>query len=347
MVRSHESLALLRDGYRRYDEYVDVVSCFEWMFGETKMLPDTVKHFERFPKCLVPGKGAGKGAKTVTPDFLVVFHDDSVLVGEIASIARHENSVDKLCSQLMGYEAIIEVPLGDGTKVRPNRIDVMWLVPVELSNDACTRVLDDRFHNLDHEFKPQKAPCIVQYARLTHKYTFARIPRTDNGVLVSGLPEINIADHLDKNLNVKPNLFVHIKTARGFMNDPADPLHLATYLYVRVWPLMFGRGTAEHRITSQAVSAELQRTYRYGRHKEVVAALELLADAGLATKQSNGAWLVKRKVLGSKGDREVHAKILELVETTQQRPAKLSRRPTRNLIPAQLSLFDNWDSSLS
>ncbi|WP_369744458.1 hypothetical protein [Paenarthrobacter sp. AMU7] len=346
MVRSPESLALLRDGYRRYDEYVDVVSCFEWLFDETQDLPETVKHFERFPKCLVPGKGRGKSARTVTPDFLVVFEDDSVLVGEIASIARHENSVDKLCSQLLAYEAIAEVSVGDGTKISPSRIDVMWLVSVELSNDACTRVLDDRFHNADHEFKPQKAPCIVQYARLADKYTFARIPRPDNGVFLSGLPSTNIGGYLDKNLNIRPERFVHIKTAKGFMNDPAEPLYLATYLYVRVWPLMFGRGTAEERITSQAVSAELQRTYSYGRHKEVVAALELLADAGLAAKQSNGTWTVKRKVLGSKGDREVHTKILELVEITQQRPAP-SRRATRNLMHAQLSLFDDIDSSPS
>ncbi|WP_457966881.1 hypothetical protein M1E17_09355 [Arthrobacter sp. D1-29] len=340
MPRSLESLASLREGYRRYDEYVDVVSCFEWMFaGDAKDLPETVKHFERYPKCMV--SNAGASPRTVTPDFVVVFHDDSVLVGEIASIARHENSVDKLCSQLLAYENIAEVSLADGSAVAPSRIDVMWLVPVELSNDACTRVLDDRLQNPDHSYKPRKAPCIVQYARLTHKYTFARIPRPDNGVLHSGLPSISIATYLDRNLNIKPEYFVHIKTSRGFMNDPAEPLYLATYMYVRVWPLIFGPGTSEERVSSQSVSQELQRTYRYGRHKEVVTALELLAEAGLASRQSNGTWLVKRKVLGSKGDREVHAKILELVESTQERANKPSRRsPRQQQIPAQLSLFD-------
>lgn len=339
MARTPESLANLREGYRRYDEYVDVVSCFEWMFaGDALDLPETVKHFERYPKCTT--SDADSAPRTVTPDFLVVFQDDSVLVGEIASIARHENSVDKLCSQLLGYEGIQEVALADGSSVAPSRIDVMWLVPVELSNDACARVLDDRFHNPTHSYKPRKAPCIVQYARLTHKYTFARIPRPDNGVLVSGLPDLSIASYLDRNLNIKPEHFVHIKTTRGFMNDPAEPLYLATYMYVRVWPLMFGPGTSEERVTSQSISQELQRTYRYGRHKEVVTALDLLSEAGLATRQSDGSWKVKRKVLGTKGDREAHAKILELVESTQERERTRSRRAIRHQIPAQLSLFD-------
>lgn len=344
MARTPESLANLREGYRRYDEYVDVVSCFEWMFaGDAQDLPETVKHFERYPKCSV--SDAGSAPRTVTPDFLVVFQDDSVLVGEIASIARHENSVDKLCSQLLAYEGIQEVALSDGSSVAPSRIDVMWLVPVELSNDACTRVLDDRFHKLEHPYKPRKAPCIVQYARLTHKYTFARIPRPDNGVLVSGLPSLSIASYLDRNLNIKPEHFVHIKTTRGFMNDPAEPLYLATYMYVRVWPLMFGPGTSEERVTSQSISQELQRTYRYGRHKEVVTALDLLSEAGLATRQSDGTWKVKRKVLGTKGDREAHAKILELVESAQEREKKPSRRAARHQIPAQLSLFDTSELS--
>lgn len=343
MGRSPESLKALGEGYRRYDEYVDVVSSFEWMFaGDAKDLPETVKHFERYPKCV---SGAGPNQKTVTPDFVVVFKDDSVLVGEIASIAVHENSVDKLCSQLLGYEAIPEIMLPDGTRVLPSRIDVMWLVPVELSNDACKRVLDDRFHNPEHSYKPTSAPCIVQYARLASKYTFARIPRQDNGVLVSGLPELSIGTYLDRNLNIKPELFVHIKTSRGFMNDPAEPLYLATYLYVRVWPLIFGSGTSEERVASQSIAQKLQQTYNYGRHKEVVAALELLSEAGLATKTTDGTWRVKRKVLGTKGDREVHAKILELIESAPERDEKASRRTSRRQNPEQPSLFDEFELS--
>lgn len=344
MPRSPESLKALSDGYRRYDEYVDVVSSFEWMFaGDAKDLPETVKHFERYPKCRV--SGAGQNQRTITPDFVVVFKDDSVLVGEIATIAVHENSVDKLCSQLLGYEAIPEIVLPDGSRVVPSRIDVMWLVPVELSNDACKRVLDDRFHNPEHPYKPNSAPCIVQYARLANKYTFARIPRQDNGVLVSGLPELSIGTYLDRNLNIRPELFVHIKTSRGFMNDAAEPLYLATYLYVRVWPLMFGPGTSEERVASQSIAQKLQQTYNYGRHKEVVVALELLSEAGLATKMNDGTWRVKRKVLGTKGDREVHAKILELVESAPESDVKSSRRTSRQQNPEQPSLFDDFELS--
>lgn len=324
--------------YDRYDEYVDVVSCFEFMFTDERveLLPGTVKYFHRFPRCTAESNGQ---TRTVTPDFVVVFNDDSVLVGEIASIANHDNSVDKLCTQLQGYEDIVSVPCGEGQSVTPRLIDVVWLVPTDLSNYACTRVLKQRYLNPDHSYKPNRAPSIVSFARLPKKYSFSRIPHPDNGQMQAGTEPRRITEYLDQNLNIKPEQFVHIKTSRGFMNDSASPLYLATYLYLRFWPIMFGAGTAEARTTSQDVAQELQRKYGYGsRSKEVVRALELLESAGLARKMQNGTWVVKRTILGVKGDRDTHLQIVELIRSEPDRAKKVSRSKVRQHV-GQGSLF--------
>jgi hypothetical protein len=324
--------------YDRYDEYVDVVSCFEFMFTDSRvqLLPETVKYFQRFPRCTAETRGQ---SRVVTPDFVVIFKDDSVLIGEIASIATYEKSVDKLCSQLQSYEEIVSIPCDDGQVITPRLIDVVWLVPTDLSNPACNRVLKQRFLDPNHPYKPVKAPSIVSYARLPKKYSFSRIPHPDNGILDTGVEPRRITEYLDQNLNIRPEQFVHIKTARGFMNDAASPLYLATYLYLRFWPIMFGAGTAEARTTSQQIALELQRTYGYGsRAKEVVKALELLESAGLARKMTNGTWVVKRTILGVKGDRDAHLRIIELIRSEPERSKKVRRSASR-AIPNQESLF--------
>jgi hypothetical protein len=331
---SPESLRTLREDYRRYDEYVDIVSCFEWLFtgDDVQDLPDTVAYFERFPRCVI---GADR---TLTPDFIVVFNDDSVLVGEIATIANHDNSVDKLCSQLLAYEEIDRVDLPDGTSIVPSRMDVMWLAPVEISNPACRRVLVERMNSAQHSYSPVKAPCIVQYARLADKYTFARVPHSDNGQLASGLAICQLQSYLVNTLNIKPARFVDVKTEYAFMNDRPSVLYLATYLQVRFWPMLFGAGTSVERVSIRRIATSMQTTYNYGRVKEIRRALELLQDAGLASPKDDDEWEVRRKIPG-RGGKEAHEKILELIENSTLRRSINPQRRRSIQTENQLSLF--------
>lgn len=335
-----DRIAALRNDYVRYDQYVDVVSCFEWMFTavEVQTLPSTVKYLDRYPKCVI--ERAGEGSKEVTPDFAVVFEDDSVLVGEIAAISQRDTSVDKLCSQLLGYDQISLVNAGNGSMIRPSRLDVMWLVPTHMANKACKRVLVERYQQDAHSYSPSKPPCIVQYSRTHDRYAFARIPHPANGSLSSGLAVCQIGTYLEDDLNIKPERFVDIKTERAFMNDAAVPLYLATYLYVRIWPMMFGGGGSDERTSSQEVARELQRSYGYGRAKKVTTALQLLEEAGLARSQRDGTWTVKRKLLGVRGDRETHEKILELMESTPNRKTTSVRKRSESVFAGQGLLFD-------
>lgn len=81
-----ECVERLLYGFTTYDRAVDVVSAFEMAFTSSLTgVPETVRHFERFPR--VPDEDG----TILTPDFSVVFDDGGGLVGEIARIALHDN----------------------------------------------------------------------------------------------------------------------------------------------------------------------------------------------------------------------------------------------------------------
>ncbi len=55
-------------GYQWFDETVDIVSAFEYLYTEQAEMASTVRHFERFPSVPNPS-----GGDELTPDFTVLF----------------------------------------------------------------------------------------------------------------------------------------------------------------------------------------------------------------------------------------------------------------------------------
>ena len=172
--------ALLTE-YETYDQHVDVVSALEWLFTDpaVKGMPATVSHFERYPHIPVAGK-------TVTPDFTVLFTDGSAIIGEIAKIALHENSVEKVCTQIGGYAVLDRVPGGHGRTVPVNHVDVLLLVHADVGPAAVRRIIRERFADPEHAYSPPEPPCIAQFYRTESHYSFQRLQHQDNGVLCSG-----------------------------------------------------------------------------------------------------------------------------------------------------------------
>src|SRR6266540_2523047 len=138
---------LLR-AFRTYDRAVDVVSAFEMAFTESKSdVPETVAHFERFPRLPVDGE------QSLTPDFTVVFKDGGGMAAEIARIAQKEESVDDLCRQILRYDGLTELPLGEGM-AKVDHTDVLLLVPQDVGPATALRVLEQRLDKADHWYRP-------------------------------------------------------------------------------------------------------------------------------------------------------------------------------------------------
>src|SRR6185503_5627284 len=225
-----------------YDRHVDVVSSFEWLFTspDVRLVPQTVLHFERYPRIKVSSQ------KTLTPDFTVLFRDGSGLAGEIAEIALHENSVNKLCKQLANYDALDHLPMRDGKLAEVSHLDVVLFVSMKIGISAVERIIIERYLDENNSFKPSRPPIIIQYARDDQTYTFQRLPHPENGHLREGDRTPKIQPRLDQSLNISATHFIGVKAARSFINDTADPLYLATHLWTKTWPSLHGQ--ADNRV---------------------------------------------------------------------------------------------------
>jgi hypothetical protein len=332
-LTSKTSEQRLLDNFDTYDQHVDVVSAFEWIFTEptVEKLSETVQHFERFPHV----KSAS--GVTLTPDFTVLFQDGTGIVGEIAKISLREESVDGLCSQIGKYAEVKCLPDRTGRSIDVTHIDVMQIVEMKTGLAALQRIISDRYLIPEHPFKPPEPPCLVQFSRSDTVYSFQRIPAPSNGTLCSEGRDPHIQHYLDKGFNPRISGFAKVKVKRGFINDQIDSLYLATHLWTRTWPTVYGAGTNDISVDINETASYIRAQYGVVRGKDIKRAIELLGQVGLAAKEHNGAWTVSRKQLGRSNNRDVHRLIAARFSGT---PRKLvSRRPRQDTITTTGTLF--------
>jgi len=286
-----ECVERLLRGFTTYDRAVDVVSAFEMAFTTSRSdVPDTVRHFERFPR--IP---SGEGS-SLTPDFTVVFEDGTGLAGEIARLALHENSAESLCRQIENYDALRQLP-GSAGLTEVNQTDVLLLVPQSVGVAAVKRIVVDRFANPKHPYSPSVAPCVVQFAFDEDRYIFQRLLDPRNGTLRDGDRPDGLGRWFEENgdFKARPSRFSDIKAARAFINDTVDPLYLATHLWAKTFPTLAADAARPVRleVRSSDLAAELRDAFGGVRTSDVGRALDLLKTARLADQTTDGhviAW---------------------------------------------------------
>lgn len=318
--------------HRLYDQYVDVVSAFEWLFTETKAMPDTVAHFERFPRL------EGSDGNPATPDFSVLFLDGTGLVGEIARVALHEASVEDLCRQIARYDSLTQLPGADGVPVAVDHVDVLLLVPLDIGTDVVRRVITERLQDVAHPYTPSHPPCIVQYVAQPDKYVFQRRPDSGNGGLRDRDRDPALGAWLARG-DFKPPAggFAPIKAQRPFMNDPVAPLYLACQLWTKVFPTLTAATTpvGDYKpliMTVDELAVEVGALYgRVGR-TALKKAMAILVASRCAETLGIDRWRVAWGDLAHKGGEEVGE---VLARRTQTPPAK---GPIRRLIEAYSDL---------
>lgn len=336
--------------YRLYDQYVDVVSAFEWLFTATRGMPDTVQWFDRFPRI------TDDDDRDHTPDFTVLFSDGSGIVGEIARIAQHDGSVDSLCDQLLRYSNLGSLPSGIGHVSEVRHVDVVLLVPLELGTATIQRVIRERYEDDDHPYSPARPPCVLQYAAVADKYVFQRRAEPENGVIEGHGRDPNLGDWLSRgDFNAPASGFADVKTRRPFMNDPVSQLYLASQLWTRVFatravdvepvgdykPLVLG---------ANDIADDLRAQYGHGRAADVRRAMDVLIAARAAEKLDDGRFRVAWGDLAHQAGEDVSE---VLARRTANPPAKGTIRrlqeayedlgipdPVSALPPDQATLFE-------
>lgn len=294
----------LLEDFDTYDTYVDVVSAFEWLFLHSGLFDGRVRHFERFPKIRMPD------GETSTPDFTVIFNDDTGLVGEISKLAQHENSIEKTVKQIAKYARLDRLPTdAHGTCIPVTDIDVLLFVLFRDGLDAVRRIIVERLQDPDHDYAPDKPPVIVQYDRDDVRYTFQRLQNPENGTLPAAENPVTLGWLFNRGLNVLISRFVAIKAASKFMNDEIDPLYLATYLWIQHWPDQHPNTRDDITVTPSDTAAVLRDRFGKCRADDIRRALGLLSEAGVAADNDDGTWQVSRKKLRLAGEKDEHRMI--------------------------------------
>lgn len=312
----------LLEDFDTYDTHVDIISAFQWLFLRSGLFTGHVRHFERFPHITMPD-----GTES-TPDFTVLFSDHTGLVGEISKLALHENSVDKAVKQIGKYALLDRLPADAKGNCQPiTDVNVLQLVLFRDGLDAVRRIIVERMLNPDHPYKPPKAPVIVQYSRDDVRYTFQRLQNPENGSLPSSQDPMTVGYLLDRGLNPPIRKFVGIKATAKFMNDPIDPLYLATHLWTQHWPTEFPDLAEDVTVSPKEIADVLRERFGKCRADEVRRALGLLASAGLAADNGDNTWEVSRKQLRLRGEHDVHRII---AHKRPNRPNRSSRRAPPN-----------------
>jgi hypothetical protein len=301
----------LVSGFTNYDRAVDVVSAFEFLHTGSDALPPTVRHFERFPRLTEDGRIS-------TPDFTVLFTDGTGVAAEISRIARHDNSVESLCRQLMRYDSLTQLPSYDGDAF-VGHCDVLLLVPFELGVDTVRRVLHERFADEAHWYAPSVAPCVVQFSLDQGRWVFQRLADPLNGILREEGRGEGIGGWLaETSIKVKPERFAAIKAARAFMNDPVDQLYLATHLWAKTFATMVSEKQPDGlpiilQVSVEELTAHTRAHYGSVRRADIRRAMRLLQAAKLAEAVTDTEWQLAWYRLQVPGERELSRAIAKRV----------------------------------
>lgn len=280
---------LLRADYERYDRCVDIVSAVEVWFTKVTGMRDTVARFERYPTI--------SGDIAATPDFTVLFEDDTAYIGELANLSMQPGSLGSLVEQLDRYDRLEWVPGPDGTLVEVEAADVLLFVPHSEANAAVARmagVIEDP----DQPYSPSRFPSVFAWSfdATRSRYVFTLAGGEQNHRPRGHGREVSLEEWMSSpmgpdTLTGMPRNFKEIKVARRFMNDPTPPLYMATLLWGTVLPSMSG-GEGDVSTSATELADRLRHDYGRGKANEVNAALELLRTAGLAVREGHDGWVI-------------------------------------------------------
>jgi hypothetical protein len=322
---------LIRE-YRDYDARCDVVSCFEVYFTEARQMAETVSHFERFPRFDAPD------GERVTPDFTTLFSDGTMLVGEIARLARREESLEALLRQIGRYETLTEGPSGaraaGGHHVAAvEAVDVLLLVPSGDANAVRDRI-NEAVSDERYGYAPATRPSVLgyNYDDASGRYVFTFDDRAGNPRPRGHGREPSIESWLlghHDTLTCPSDRFSRITAVKRFMNDRPPAFYTATLLWLDALPALARPDVPPVDViaTPAQIAQWLRRNYGWGDARAVRGALDFLQRAGLA-RQRQDDWVVALKPIAGSHE-EVRRELADRYLAKPRGPVTASDRRAR------------------
>lgn len=171
------------------------------------------------------------------------------------------------------------------------------MTPLDLGPDALRRIIEERLLNRDHQFELDAPLTITQFALDGDLYSIQRLVHPHNPTLRDHSRGLGLGSFLTNpgRINMKASRFAPIKAAKSFMNDPVDPLYLATHLWAKTFATMASDGRQRPfslRFAPDEIAEQLREQHGTVRAADVRRALDLLSDARLAFRHTDGRWTV-------------------------------------------------------
>lgn len=304
----------LEEDFNRYDQYVDVVSCWEEFLNTVYSSDFNDFHFERFPSISNPN-----GGNSLTPDFSVFFNDDYGIVFEISrTLPQDKEKFEKEVSQLASYDGDLALKTGNGEKKVPKTLDIVLLVSSGESKNIAKRLN----HALENEFDFDANLILLDYTYTNHDanpyYKFKRSEELDNfrDDTISEDKQLSKKMSIDDDdpygdefeaVRVSPSKFCEYKATRVLMNDSPEPIYLSCYMWHEVFYDYLKQNQRMHwarknpnkilsiEIDLKDLKEKLNNDYipDYNiRVKELRQTFKFLADSELATRKSKNKYEV-------------------------------------------------------
>lgn len=213
-----------------YDQYIDVVSCWEAFLTFSYSLEYEEFFFDRFPKITVSDK-------VLRPDFTAFFTEEYGMIFEISrTFPRDDKGLNKEMSQLFEYDG--NIPIYNGKEFQEvDNYDIILLLSGIDAHEIThristylkdTRTFDHNFIIMDYNFG---------YVDTNPLYYFRKIPLLESRFTDFFPDHKSISKQVDENhksIKVKINYMKEYKINGVLCNDDPPPAYLAGYIWHKI-----------------------------------------------------------------------------------------------------------------
>jgi hypothetical protein len=306
---SQECIRKERDLVNTYDQYVDVVSCWEAFFDLNYKKKYEKSFFDRFPKIPLPDDGS------LTPDFTIFFTKEYAMIFEISrTFPKGEVKLRKEMNQLFAYDNNIPVYNGE-THVNVDNYDIILVLSgldsLEITN-RIKKYMEEENKVFNHNF------IVLEYNlnfmdRSPHYY-FRKIPIIESSLTDFFSDSFNLSEQLDKNLRslkMKIEDMKEYKINGVLCNDCPPPAYLAGFLWHKIfyrylnkedkklWREKNPRLIIPLEVDIDDLKLKVEKFIKNGRIRRrwIEDVLKFLISCGLAERNSSNTYLIKYRNL--------------------------------------------------
>lgn len=301
------------DDFTRYDQYVDVVSCWEEFLRHYRpYFPDM--YFDRYPT-MPPIEGGDP----LTPDFSVYFNDEYGIIFEVSrTFPIEEDLFDRELNQIRNYDQSLQFKSGDNTRSVPRTQDIVLLI-----STTDSQTIEHRIQSMleSGELDLESNLILMEYTYLdqdrTSQYQFKRLSRIENNFRDDVLPDdwqlsskLSMDGGHFENIYSPVNKFYEYKATGVLCNDEPPGVYLVCYMWQHVFPEYLSQSDLERPQSITEIDIDLE-TLRNKLESDYIPdcpvkgdwvrnSLEFLIIAGVASKASGSGYKIRYRNLRDK-----------------------------------------------